>query len=300
MKSLAITAVFLMLFVGCVIIPRHDSTHELLFQTGFNGSTILEKNEVSDLISGTDPDYSEKSAWDSIVDGRWINDAFINYEAGSRNQRYARIVDDPTTADNPVIEFRIMEPHIREGDHMKGRVSSVLRTSELFEITQNVSLLLHPDMENLKNWDKKIDWLTLFEFWCSDNYRITISLHKSESVGEDLYFEVSTSNKNILGYFTEEWSAKDTLYKVPYGRWMHVFLHITLGNNRQGNITMTVSDGDGQTVPIFNHNRSFGNSHGFRTISPMKLYTSGRLIDYMKDNGWDLSVCWDNLRIFRN
>lgn len=292
--NLAIAILPLLSLLTCVVIPEHDSTHELLFHTGFGGSSISEKNATADNISGTDTGFAEKSTWESIVDGRWITNAFINYEAGDRSQRRATIEEDPMGGSNQILKFKIAEPHIVEGDHRKGRVSAVLETRELYEIRQSVRLYLHPDMANLESWDKKVDWLTLFEFWCTGNYRITISLHKEESVGEKLRFKASCGHKNLFGTFTEEWSEKNPSYEVLFGKWMTIDLAIKLGDPSSGNISMMASDDAHQDIPLFDCTRAFGNSQGFTIISPMKLYTSDRLIDFMKSNGWNLELCWDD------
>lgn len=284
----------------CSSVPEYDDTHELLFQTGFNGSVVTKKGAYSDNIVGTDTTFSERSSWELICDGRWINHAFINYEDGSYSQRYAKVVADPEDTSNSVLMFKIIEPHIVEGDHMKGRVSTILETGEIYSVSQTLRVYLHPTMATLKKWDRKVDWLTIFEFWSTDYFRVTVSLFKSDIPNDEMYFKVSSGSRTLLSSFKEEWSKTDTSYPIPFGEWFTISLNLSLDNAGNGNLLMEITDSRLRKITIFNLTREFGNPEGFTKINPMKLYTSDSLIEYLKKNNSELEIYFDDWKFYRN
>jgi len=284
----------------CTSFPEYDTTHELLFQTGFEGSVVTKKGSTWDNIVGTDTTFTEKSNWEFLCDGRWIKNAFINYEDGSYSQRYAKVVADPEDNSNSVLMFKILEPHIIEGDHKKGRVSAILETGDIYSISQTLRLYLHPTMVTLKKWDRKVDWLTIFEFWSTDYYRITVSMFKSNIPNDEMYFKVSSGSRTLVSKFKEEWSKTDTQYPIPFGEWFTISLNLTLDNAENGRLLMEITDSGQRKNTIFDLTREFGNPEGFTKINPMKLYTSDSLIEYLKKNNSELEFFFDDWKFYRN
>lgn len=284
----------------CSSPPEYDMTHELLFQTGFEGSVVTKKGSFSDNIVGMDTNFSEKSNWEFLCDGRWIKNAFINYEDGSYHQRYAEVVADPQDKSNSVLMFKIIEPHIIEGDHKKGRVSAILETNDIYSVSQTLRVYLHPTMTTLKKWDRKVDWLTIFEFWSSDYYRITVSMFKRDIPNDELYFKVSSGSRTLVSRFKEDWSITDTLYPIPFGEWFTISMNLTLDDTPNGHLFMEITDSRRGKNTIFNLTQEFGNPEGFTKINPMKLYTSDSLIEYLKKNNSELEIYFDDWKFYRN
>ncbi|NOQ72911.1 MAG: hypothetical protein GQ574_12960 [Crocinitomix sp.] len=172
---------------------------ELLFQTGFNGTSIVDGEYSNAFLSGTDPDFDEVNSWEEFQNNSKIGSAEISYEEGSNAQRSALIVADLEDAGNSVIKFNIIEPHIKEGNHEKGRVQLNVNNNQCIrEIYQTVRLKLHPDLAQLKEWEEPFYWFSIFEFWNNADwtkekfpFRITVNLNKSESGPvENIYFNV--------------------------------------------------------------------------------------------------------------
>jgi hypothetical protein len=104
----------------------------------------LERSSNTDKFSGNDSvNYRD---WEKFENRENIGDVWINYEDGNSTQRIAKIETDSEETTNYVLRFTIEEPHIKEGDHMKGRGNTVMYGNKCFkEIFQTISLKLHED-----------------------------------------------------------------------------------------------------------------------------------------------------------
>jgi len=302
------TAVFLSLIIilgstlaGCAMFPSYGDAEELLFNTGFAGTAVERRSDVSDRLTGADPAFASLSTWEGLSAHPAIGSFWINYEAGTAAQRYAMIADDPDPAvdGNPVLMFKIISPHIVEGDHQKGRVNAYLEDlADMGYLSQSVRLFLHPDMAALKDWTARVDWLTLFEFWSTDYFRITVSLYKPAGPADRLRFRVSCTTRWALGTWKEEWS-ETAEYAVPFGRWMTIELAARAGDAATGTFSMAVTDADAGRQVLFDLARVTGTPEGYTGFNPMKLYTSDTLIEYMSASNKALEVYWDDWRLSR-
>lgn len=294
--SIALIIILDFALAGCAMFPSYGDAEELLFNTGFAGTTVERRSDVSDRLTGVDPDFASLSAWEGLSAHPAIGSFWINYEAGTTAQRYAMIADDPDPAvdGNPVLMFKIISPHIVEGDHQKGRVNAYLEDlTDMGNLSQSVRLFLHPDMAALKDWSATVNWLTLFEFWSTDYFRISVSLYKPAGPADRLRFRVSCTTRWALGAWTQQW-LETAEYAVPFGRWMTIELAARAGDADTGTFSMAVTDADAGRLVLFNLARLTGNPEGYTGFNPMKLYTSDALIEYMSASNKALEVYWDD------
>lgn len=64
----------------------------------------------------------------------------------------------------------------------KRRVSLILEgLTGMPWVNQRVRLRLDPGMEALEDWNKPVHWITLFEYWIGDGFRITVGLCKPDA-----------------------------------------------------------------------------------------------------------------------
>jgi hypothetical protein len=232
-----------------------SSAEELIFQTDFEGTQIIERSSNIDEFSSNDA--TTLGNWENFKNHENVGDIWINYEDGDDSQRIASIEPDSEDTSNSVLCFTIIEPHIKEGDHMKGRVNTVMSGNKCFkEIFQTISVKLHNDMASIETWDETFDWLTLFEFWNnsalhneSKRFRISVGLVKSEAIsGGKLYFHVSATE-----WKTTHWECiwKETNENIPvvFGEWQQIELYLKEGDENEGRFYMAlVSDTDERQV----------------------------------------------------
>lgn len=300
--------------INCGVECNNDE--EQLFQTHFN-ETILSNGDYSNaLFSGTDPDFSTLNSWEDFENHEKVGKVEINYEDGEDEQRLATIVTDPDSTGNSVLKFQIMEPHIKEGSLDKGRVQLDVNNNQCIrEIYQTVRLKLHPDMAHLLNWDERISWLTIFEFWNNADwtkekypYRLTVNLFKDqEGPAEELRFHVKGEFKKNCRVckWQDDWQQENTSFSIPFGEWMNIELYIKEGDMSTGRFYMAIVLEDGSKEVLFDiTNRTQHEKEscpdGFTHFQPLKLYTGDELINYMSNSSKELSVFWDDWKFYIN
>lgn len=289
-------------------------SEELLFQTGFNQTTISDGPYKNANFSGTDPDLAMLSHWNDFKEHPQIGFVEIGYEDGAEHQRQASIVDDPDSVGNSVLKFQLIEPHINEGSRRKGRIQlSVHDNNCIKELYQHVRLKLHPDLEHFEQRSDRLFWFTLFEFWNNGAwtgekfpFRVTVNFYKEEGVGSPINFRVKSDYQDCdVCQWVEVWGETATSFPVVYGEWMDIELYLKEGDSNNGRFYMTVTPENGSKTVLFDlHNTTQHPKEtcpdGFTHFETMKVYTSGENIDYMRNANKELSLYWDDWKFFVN
>ena len=147
-------------------------------------------------------------------------------------------------------------------------------------------------------------------------FRITLGLHKAQKGEGPIVFQVDSQNfkyfplevtkqKGVSGKFDTKWKYVNNDFEIPFGRWMTIEYYIKKGDEKTGRFYMTVTPDGGKKKVLFDivgDKYGLGNPNptGIISISPMKLYTSGKLADYARENGGALQLYWDDLKIMIN
>lgn len=321
MKSLKFTIILILIlsFFSCKKSVNWgkecDDTEELIFHTGFNNCTLTENTKYSyEKFSGTDTAFTESNNWELLDENPHIGNCEISYEDGDKSQRYAEVCNDPEDSGNKVLKFKIIKPHIREGAHKKGRVQVNLSGNQCIkEYYQTVRLYLHPDMAFLKEWEEQVHWLSLFEFWNNANwngernpFRVTVNLVKDENGHVDnMYFAAKGDRDIRLGDWDPVWYELADDFSVPFGTWMEIELYLKEGDKDNGRFYMAVTPENGEKHVVFDVYNTTQHPRekypdGYTDMNPLKFYTSDDLINYMKDNGKNLEIYWDDWTFWRN
>lgn len=293
-----------------------DYPEELMFQTGFNNATLADGEHQDAFLEGTDNQWAAPNDWTTFANHASIGSLQITYEDGDNTQRYCQLVPNPNgVIGDTVMEFRLMQAHINEGTHKKGRVQLDLMDNNcLREIYQKVRLQLDADFNFLRTWSEKVDWLTLFEFWNNADwtkekhaFRVSVNLFKQAGDTSALHFHVKGDKKpNCYACkWQKVWEQEQTNFSVPIGEWMDVELYLKEGDEQTGRFYMAITPQNGSKQIIFdiyNYTQHPNEDcpDGFTNFQPMKIYTSQQLIDYMNNNNKRLSVYWDNWQLYRN
>lgn len=299
---------------NCGVACTYDEA--LLFQTGFNNTTITDGKYNDANLSGTDSELAIDNSWDNISSNGNIGKAIIQYEDGTESDRLASIVDDPDSAGNKAMQFQIFNPHIKEGSKYKGRVQLNLSDNQCIkEISQTVRVRFHPDMAYLKQWDERVYWLSIFEFWNNADwskekypFRVTVNLFKDQTGPVDnMYFHVKGDYKKNckICKWNKSWEEEATNFAIPFGSWMEIELYIKEGDENNGRFYMAVTPQGGSKVVLFDITNNTQHpkekcADGFTHFQPLKFYTGDKLINYMKDGNKNLSVIWDDWKLYKN
>ncbi len=310
--------------------PFSTKNMELFFQSGFEKDCKVVKGPDSTRLYMTGIDHSlpDNNDWSTISKSSGPIQKFsFNLDKGDSTQRYVSIVPDPENPKNNVLAFNIYEPHInakaKDGVAYKARVQADVitdKTSE--ELYHSVRMLLDEEMSALRFMPEKIHWFTIAEWWNNPprtdrgyTFRISVDIVKEEGANNDLYFQAKAQNyvpfdppqphRIATGDFTNKWVEVGTKFKVPFGKWMTLEYYLKKGNAETGRFCMTVTPDGGEKIVLFDitgDTYGTGNPNPSGVVpyfSPMKLYTSAKIANFMKDNSYSVSVYWDDLKIWR-
>lgn len=285
---------------------------ELLFQTGFDGTTITSGNYENDNLSGTDLNFSSFSSWSDFKDHSKIGFVEIGYEDGDDHQRKASIVTDPDSAGNSVLKYQIFEPHIKEGSNNKGRIQLAVHDNNCIkEIYQTVKLKLHPDLVQFQNREDRLYWFTLFEFWNNGAwtkekypFRVSVNLFKEEGKGNPINFRVKSDYFKTRKW-TEVWGETNNSFPVTFGEWMELELYIKEGDDNNGRFYMAITSESGIKTVLFDIANTTQHpkekcADGFTHFETMKMYLGEDDINFMKNSNKNLALYWDDWKLYVN
>ena len=241
---------------------------------------------------------------------------YIQYEGGTRSQREARVVPDPTTPANHVLEFAVHEPNviIRRGRARKARIQMTLSGNRnAAEVYQSVRMRLGAGFGELRQIPETFKWLTVAEWWNNAGwtgepfpFRISVNIVKAQvGVGQPLHFEVKAQARSaeVEGWDRQVWSSGVSVFAVPMERWLRLEYYFREGDAVSGRFVMVVSGDDGRkhvVADVTGHTRhpdAGGLGDGLAHLNPVKLYTSGPIVEFVRGRGHALVLHWDDLYV---
>ncbi len=310
---------FLLLTTLCG--ATYSQTGSLLFRSGFEPTTdtTLQGPSGAD-IHGVDNSFASDNDWQSDLEGAPNNCSFtLQYQGGDDTMRLAEIAKDPLNPLNNVLHFWIDYPNVPvDSVTRKGRVQGNLyNCSTGFDnLFYSIRLFLPSDLDTLKYVPKDIKWFTLMEFWNNSNwidpangFRVSLNLQMIDGgngttpdplrfgVHGQIYDTVSTEFDSTI------WEITNMSFAIPTNKWMTIKINYIEGNNTTGKFYMTIQpDGDPETV-LFNlnnwtHHPGDSTPDGLTHHNPVKMYTSGALIDSLRNWGKLTHVYWDDYMVW--
>lgn len=296
----------------------------LLFRSGFEpDSRIIHLGDPftdSDKIIGKDLSVQPPNDWvEDIDNSNQLGFFSLQYQGADTTRRYARIIPEPGNPDNHVLLFRIHEPWVNQwGSHLARIQANIYdswpnsRMEGIRELYQKVRLFMHEDMEVLKNYPHKIDWLTIFELWNNQTwddapyaFRITVGTGKPYPESRELHFMAEAEDYDTERGRMKIWDEMQTAIPVPIGQWMTLEFYIQEGNDETGRFYMAMTPERGEKKVIFDvqnftHNTEDPEPTGIHLWNPMKLYTSTHLMNFVRGQGKSLQVYWDDLEVWKD
>ena len=289
------------------------------FKSGFDSSVYINQYELNGV---TNTKYADLYGTDNFTGYNWVTDLDdsnhpnignfrIYYETGDTIAAKASIVDDPLNNTNKVLKFALNAPNVPNNGDPKGRIQAALNNNiALHEFSFRVKLYIHPDIDTLKYYNQEFSWFTLMEFWNNSPfddfpYRITLNIQKPDTTtGSNLYFGAHGQTRNpIDSSWDDVWDEIDYSFVVPTGEWLTFETYFLEGNALNGRYKVTVSDSLENTHTLFDitdftHHPQDAMPDGVSSFNPMKIYTSGGLIQGMQSANAELSVFWDDFELW--
>ncbi len=310
----------------------------LLFQTGFEAHTCGLPTDAHEVFTGVDHSVAPPNDWavfhqrlphpwsrpgELATPGGEPQLGFfdIAYLGGTVADRFARIIDDPTSSGNHVLQFSISRANENYPGGSKARVQAdIYQNRNLAAMSCRLRMYLHPDLAVLRDWEVGFRWLTLQEFWFDPgweggklSFRITLGLHREPGAGtKDLHFSVHGQPiardgtpvfPEYPGWDLPTWESVHRDFPVPIGVWLECETGYRMGDAQTGRFTFRVRPAGGDVVSIFNvtnwtYNPRSPQPQPLYGWNPMKLYTSAALVDYVRSRGGVTQIYWDDLAVF--
>lgn len=284
----------------------------IVSRTGFEEGVSIRylPGSKSAVFESNDKLFECGGDWESSVGSSYgFNGTKLNFEVGSERDRWASIQPSPGSATNHSLQFGLQKPHRA---NRKGRVQLDVSTKKGVTVLRtSVRMYLGSGFESLRDYPGKFDWLTLSSWWNSPvwfnapyPYEIMVNLVKPEKASRDLNFNVRARgyNRPEGKWNAPFWQSTNKNFNIPTGQWLKLEYELIQGNADTGRFRLVVTTQDGKRHTIFNirhytYNPNIVRPTGFTEFSPLKLYTSDTLINFVSALGESLTIDWDDLTI---
>jgi hypothetical protein len=270
-----------------------------LFSANFESTTVRRTSSPQTDVVGV---------FDSNGD---LNDAPIYYEKGTSNDRGAIVQNDPAVVSNQVLGFWLKNAAISTTGGGKGRVQLAFANVNHPVAYQKGRMYLPADLNLYRQYPDENGWFTINEFWAGadwDNmpypFRITLNIVKPAGINQPLYFSLAGANMNNgSGVWETVWGEVNAGFEIPTGEWLDFELGFQQGDANTGRVYFAVKRAsDLVLVKLFDINNWTYHPSSPQPVPmthwhPFKLYTSHKIIDYIRNNGGMTSIYFDNLSI---
>lgn len=245
----------------------------------------------------------------------------------TKDKSWSSLVDNPFRPGDKVLRFLAKQTNDRSSNVDKVRIHGNVKSVPAVAFDNSVDVYIPTDWAVLSQYDEEINWLTQQEYWCSSSgsprdgypqFRITVGMLKEKGVNKQLYYYLkcqdlfTTVKENGLlneKYVTlyEKDHRKDHNFAIPLGEWFNVRTIVKSGNSDSGHFKMIVTTQDGKEHIIFDEicpTRATGydlpgaNEALYSSLTPLKLYTSGAILDFFNSKGKSLSIYYNNWEFF--
>jgi hypothetical protein len=136
-------------------------------------------------------------------------------------------------------------------------------------------------------------------------FRFGFHLVKPDAApGTDLFFGTGSQHQVDAKTFVDVWHEINERVPVPFGRWMTIETHFVEGNEATGRFYAAMTPDGGPRTVLFDihhttHHPANPAPTGLKQFSPIKLYTSAELVDWLKSRGLALEIDWDELELWQ-
>lgn len=320
MRRIYVLLICFLLYIGCKptqVTPAQTETGELIFQSGFEGSSRVVPRGSDADITGVDNTLTSHHDWINEFDNHPdIGNFAIQFQGGDSTMRYVKIIPEPGNHKNKVLHFWLNEPNVEQS---KGRIQANLygNKSGLKEIYQSVRVFLPQDFNTVRTFPKEIHWLTIAEFWNNVTwqqtqpygFRITLGIGKPTAGTSDLHFIIDAEDCQLFPdgkqKYTTIWAETNKNIPVPIGKWFTMDYYYKEGNQETGRFYLAITP-EGQKKQVifdiknFTHNTKDPAPDGVTDFNPLKLYTSKELIAHLRSQNKTLQIYWDDFKLWKN
>ena len=300
-------------------LARNESHNNAAAQVQYKPSGLIERIDFEH--EKIKPMKGKRGSYDKMVfknkAGKTAS-VGIMYEGGTSSDRYAKIIPDPTTdSNNHVLKYWLKHARVpdQKKGKFKGRIQMNLANVNKTSIFERFRLYLHPDLKYYREYPKLNTWFTINEMWMGARwkkhpypFRMGLKIAKPKGVNQPLYFvigaSVSNGGKLRKGKWKDVWHEVGTNFEVPVGEWLDMEIGYRQGDNKTGRYYLAVKrEKDTKYTTIFDVTNWTYHPDSPKPVpltdwQPLKIYTSSRIVDFIRKKGGAVQMYWDDLEIY--
>jgi hypothetical protein len=231
---------------------------------------------------------------------------------GAFDDRYARIIEDPSQAGNHVLHFWLRNATIPASNvpHHKGRVQHNFgwnghsEGDVLVELYSRQRIRLHPDFGMMMEYNGTDDWWLepmIHELWMEGGGKSSrIGIYVIEANPGMLQLAASLSYKNTgEKTWRPGWETLGSV-EIPIDEWFTMEVGWRMGDEQTGRFILTIQTSDDSApktaidVSDWTYNPESRRPIPLSKWNPQKLYASDNIVHFIRDNGGVLQIYFDD------
>ena len=255
-------------------------------------------SDFEDAYLSTDKRVILGSTWEKFVSNPIIGSFQTITEGYNTASAHPEIVDfDGSNA----LHFKILNP---VGEKARVQSSLSFNVDTIKEYRSVYRFFLHPDLKYLENYSGGTEYLKLFEIWEEH-----VDEWDGNSAGQ-AYWRFGLKTNSLCwfydGYTEQPASVRSKLIfprvlsniPIPYGKWATLDYTFTPGAPGRVYITLEV-DGEKSVLFDLKVNTTYpGHSRPVAWYQPFKFYMPAELVNYMNAGGKELSIWYDDYKLY--
>ena len=269
-----------------------------------------------DLVQiGTKNGLLQFNGWPDLLTNQFIKDMYLNNLAGV-NYAFQQIITDPAGGGRNVMQATVVDDDPNKSGTSRAQLTITFNDqTELGIYHTSHRMYIHPDVEYIKNYPELMDWFSLAEIWNhtdpnldgdpAGSARWGISIHKLKGAGQPLFWVLYgeyLQPSSIQGQ--DFWKYTNGNIPIPFGQWFTLDIFLKRGDAQTGKIIVTITPDGGTPQTIFDVTGTTmypGRSDlWLEDWQPFKLYLDDTYLDWMRGNGKQLTIFYNDFRWYKD
>ena len=160
-------------------------------------------------------------------------------------------------------------------------------------------------------------WFTVNEMWMGDKwkkhpypFRLSLNIAKPKGAGKPLYFiasgGISAGESKNKREWEEIWVESGANFEIPIGEWLDIEIGYKAGDINTGHFYMGVKrENEDNFTTVFDITNWTYHPDSPEVVpmtswQPLKIYTSSKIVDFIRKNGGVTQLYFDDLEIYDN
>ena len=269
-----------------------------------------------DLVQiGTKNGLLQFNGWPDLLGNQYIKDMYLN-NLGGVNYAFQQIITDPAGSGRNVLQATVLDDDPNQSGTSRAQLTITFKdNTELGIYHTSHRMYIHPDVEYIKNYPELMDWFSIAEIWNhrdpnldgdpAGSARWGVSIHKLKGAGQPLFWVLYGEYLQPASIQQQDfWKYTNTNIPIPFGQWFTFDIYLKRGDEQHGKIIVTITPDGGTTQTIFDVTGTTmypgRNDLWLEDWQPFKLYLSDTYLDWMRGNGKQLTMFYNDFRWYKN